>query len=155
MICDAPSRTGELRTIFPLGCTDEQETGLLMVEVPRRIEQNGVPTALLWHPLLGSDFEDRLVSAIEFAARETTAQDAFGSFLDRASLPGPSVYHALIFAMCDSVKTFISSEEPIPAEGLPNGAIYIARSSQWKEPTLNGWHGMLLALLTNVMCRLS
>lgn len=32
-----------------------------MAEVPRRIEQSGLPTALLWHPLLGSDFEDRLV----------------------------------------------------------------------------------------------
>lgn len=40
----------------------QQETGLLMAEAPRRIEQNGLPTALLWHPLLGSDYEDRLVN---------------------------------------------------------------------------------------------
>lgn len=32
-----------------------------MAEAPRRIEQSGLPTALMWHPLLGSDFEDRLV----------------------------------------------------------------------------------------------
>lgn len=65
---------------MPVGCTDKQETGLLMAEVPRRIEQNGVPTALLWHPLLGSDFEDRLVSAIEGTFRETTPQEAYGNF---------------------------------------------------------------------------
>ncbi len=44
------------------GRTRKQENGLLMAEVPKRIEQSGLPTALLWHPLLGSDFEDRLVS---------------------------------------------------------------------------------------------
>ena len=38
-----------------------------MAEAPKRIEQNGLPTALLWHPLLGSDFEDRLVSHLSFA----------------------------------------------------------------------------------------
>ncbi|CAM9978678.1 unnamed protein product [Discosporangium mesarthrocarpum] len=40
-----------------------QETGLLLAEAPKRIEQHAVPTALLWHPLLGTDFEDRLVTA--------------------------------------------------------------------------------------------
>lgn len=51
-----------------------------MAEVPRRIEQNGVPTALLWHPLLGSDFEDRLVRAIGFVIRKSTLRDAYSSF---------------------------------------------------------------------------
>lgn len=45
-----------------LAAKNKQEMGLLIAEAPKRIEQNGLPTALLWHPLLGSDFEDRLVS---------------------------------------------------------------------------------------------
>eukprot|EP00903_Cladosiphon_okamuranus_P005352 g5347.t1 len=55
---------GEDRFLVEYNLPDSnQETGLLMAEVPRRIEQGGLPTALLWHPLLGSDFEDRLVTA--------------------------------------------------------------------------------------------
>ena len=41
--------------------------GLLLMDDPRRLEQTAVPTALCWHPLLGTgdakDFEDRLVTA--------------------------------------------------------------------------------------------
>ena len=43
------------------------EEGVLLTMDPLRIEQAAVPTALCWHPLLGSgdakDFEDRLVTA--------------------------------------------------------------------------------------------
>lgn len=46
-----------------------------MAEVPKRIEQSGLPTALLWHPLLGSDFEDRLVSFIPFTVRLLTRSE--------------------------------------------------------------------------------
>ena len=52
-------------------CSVAQETGLLMAEAPRRIEQSGLPTALMWHPLLGSDFEDRLVNTILVLAFKT------------------------------------------------------------------------------------
>lgn len=38
-----------------------------MAEAPRRIEQSGLPTALMWHPLLGSDFEDRLVITLLYS----------------------------------------------------------------------------------------
>lgn len=58
------------------GMTGEQETGLLMAEVPRRVEQDGLPTALLWHPLLGSDFEDRLVRvAVPFLQKNTRRRE--------------------------------------------------------------------------------
>ncbi|CAM9566703.1 unnamed protein product, partial [Hapterophycus canaliculatus] len=71
-----------------------QETGLMMAEVPRRIEQDGLPTALLWHPLLGSDFEDRLVTAnneYKFkqwnadnkSCRKTTIGPTFGGPINR------------------------------------------------------------------------
>jgi hypothetical protein len=35
------------------------ETGLQLVEDPKYIEESAVPTALLFHPLLKGDFEDR------------------------------------------------------------------------------------------------
>ncbi|CAM9344740.1 unnamed protein product, partial [Sphacelaria rigidula] len=70
------------------------ETGLLMTEAPKRIEQSGSPTALLWHPLLGTDFEDRLVTANDEyklkqwnadnkSFRKTTLGPTFGGPINR------------------------------------------------------------------------
>ncbi|CBJ27265.1 flagellar associated protein [Ectocarpus siliculosus] len=86
---------GEDRCLVEYNLPDSnQETGLLMAEAPRRIEQNGLPTALLWHPLLGSDYEDRLVTAnneYKFkqwnadnkSCRRTTIGPTFGGPINR------------------------------------------------------------------------
>jgi hypothetical protein len=37
------------------------ETGLQLVEDPKFVEESAIPTALLFHPLLKGDFEDRFV----------------------------------------------------------------------------------------------
>ena len=39
------------------------ETGFKLRGEPTKIEQVAVPTACMWHPLLGGDFEDRVVTA--------------------------------------------------------------------------------------------
>ncbi|CAM9977972.1 unnamed protein product [Scytosiphon promiscuus] len=86
---------GEDRCLVEYNLPDSnQETGLLMAEVPRRIEQDGLPTALLWHPLLGSDFEDRVVTANDEykfkqwnadnkSCRRTTIGPTFGGPINR------------------------------------------------------------------------
>ncbi|CAM9695874.1 unnamed protein product [Ectocarpus sp. 12 AP-2014] len=86
---------GEDRCLVEYNLPDSnQETGLMMAEAPRRIEQNGLPTALLWHPLLGSDYEDRLVTAsneYKFkqwnadnkSCRRTTIGPTFGGPINR------------------------------------------------------------------------
>jgi len=47
------------------------EAGLLLLDQPARVEQVARPTCLAWHPLLGEDYEDRVVTANdEFKLRQ-------------------------------------------------------------------------------------
>ncbi|CAM9670144.1 unnamed protein product, partial [Chrysoparadoxa australica] len=39
------------------------EAGVLLTDEPKLLEQSAIPTAIMWHPLLGDDFEDRVVTA--------------------------------------------------------------------------------------------
>lgn len=39
------------------------EKGVVLRCDPTKIEQTAVPTACMWHPLLGGDFEDRIITA--------------------------------------------------------------------------------------------
>ena len=56
--------TGEDRRLVEYDLTDvTPETGLRLRSEPTKIEQVAVPTAVMWHPLLGGDFEDRVVTA--------------------------------------------------------------------------------------------
>jgi WD40 repeat protein/Ca2+-binding EF-hand superfamily protein len=55
---------GEDRMLVEYDLTDATpETGVLLRSDPTKIEQTAVPTACMWHPLLGGDFEDRIVTA--------------------------------------------------------------------------------------------
>ena len=52
------------------------ESGVRLVDAPRRIEQSAVPTACAWHPLLGGDFEDRVITASsEYKLKEWNADN--------------------------------------------------------------------------------
>ena len=88
----------------------EQETGLLITEAPKRIEQSGLPSALLWHPLLGSDFEDRLVREIgDVTVRNSSVRKVFAMIVffvgtnRRCPLPG-TWYLQSLFCDHDGVK---------------------------------------------------
>eukprot|EP00953_Heterococcus_sp_UTEX-ZZ885_P026793 14445-Heterococcus_DN1.PRE.7 len=70
------------------------ETGLQLVEDPKYIEESAVPTALLFHPLLKGDFEDRVVTASDEyklkqwnaankGCRSTSLGPAFGGPVNR------------------------------------------------------------------------
>ena len=55
---------GEDRMLVEYDLVDvTAETGLKLRNEPTKIEQTAVPTSCMWHPLLGGDFEDRIVTA--------------------------------------------------------------------------------------------
>ena len=55
---------GEDKMLVEYDMTDTTaETGIKLRNEPTKIEQTAVPTTCLWHPLLGGDFEDRIITA--------------------------------------------------------------------------------------------
>jgi len=75
------------------------DAGVVLRSDPVRIEQAAVPTCCMWHPLLGGDFEDRVVTgnnefklkqwnADNKSCRRTSLCPTFGGPLNRmAPLP--------------------------------------------------------------------
>ncbi|CAM9398729.1 unnamed protein product, partial [Phaeothamnion confervicola] len=61
---------------YDLTASTSAECGLLLVAPPRRVEQTAMLTALMWHPLLGGEFEDRVVTANDgFKLRQWNADN--------------------------------------------------------------------------------
>ena len=114
------------------------ETGFKLRGEPTKIEQVAVPTACVWHPLLGGDFEDRVVTANnEFkfkqwnadnkSCRRTSLCPTYGGPLTSLqTIPainpernqyGPSPY--IVYSTAEKVVGIVK----IPLDGNPNKAM--------------------------------
>mmetsp|Transcript_20905 Transcript_20905/g.43637 ORF Transcript_20905/g.43637 Transcript_20905/m.43637 type:complete len:926 (+) Transcript_20905:54-2831(+) len=130
---------GEDRMLVEYDLVDvTAETGLKLRNEPTKIEQTAIPTTCLWHPLLGGDFEDRVITANnEFkfkqwnadnkSCRKTSLCPTFGGPLTSLSnipqhnpeknLYGPSPY--LVYSTAEKVVGVVK----VPLDGNPAKAM--------------------------------
>ena len=114
------------------------ETGVTLRSAPTKIEQTAIPTACMWHPLLGGDFEDRIITANnEFkfkqwnadnkSCRRTNLCPTYGGPLNslipipaidsETNKYGPSNY--IVYSTAEKVVGIIK----LPLDGNPNKAM--------------------------------